>query len=216
MNPYLITGPAQIGISGGRTSAHMVYKTLEAHGGALPPDVHLFFQNTGKERGDAGFHRPDRQALESEHRLDGVMPRVRSAGRCALVPAGGFRNIQSQRRTVHDNARVLRRVQEGREKPGAGATELLEQYVHRVPEGEDRRKHMRALGYTEWDCVVGIRYDEPKRYHRMMAANDRGGTRGDNLCPSYTAGITKEDVAEFWSAQRFDLGMDSDFGNCDL
>ncbi len=75
---------------------------------------------------------------------------------------------------------------------------------------------MRALGYTEWDCVVGIRYDEPKRYHRMMAANDRGGTRWDNLCPSYTAGITKEDVAEFWQAQSFDQGMDSDFGNCDL
>lgn len=50
----------------------------------------------------------------------------------------------------------------------------------------------------------------------MMAANDRGGTRWDNLCPSYTAGITKEDVAEFWRAQPFDLGMDSDFGNCDL
>lgn len=50
MNSYLITGPAQIGISGGRTSGHMVYKILEAHGGTLPPDVHLFFQNTGKER----------------------------------------------------------------------------------------------------------------------------------------------------------------------
>jgi len=28
----------------------MVYKILEAHGGTLPADVHLFFQNTGKER----------------------------------------------------------------------------------------------------------------------------------------------------------------------
>jgi len=50
MNPYLITGPAQIGISRGRTSGHMVYKILEAHGAPLPPNVHLFFQNTGKER----------------------------------------------------------------------------------------------------------------------------------------------------------------------
>ncbi|MGO4011721.1 MULTISPECIES: hypothetical protein [Pseudomonas] len=48
MNPYMITGPAQIGISGGRTSGHMVYMILEARGGTLPPDVHLFFQNTGK------------------------------------------------------------------------------------------------------------------------------------------------------------------------
>ena len=50
MNPYQITGPAQIGVSGGRTSGHMLWKILEAHGGKLPEDVHAFFQNTGKER----------------------------------------------------------------------------------------------------------------------------------------------------------------------
>jgi 3'-phosphoadenosine 5'-phosphosulfate sulfotransferase (PAPS reductase)/FAD synthetase len=49
MNPYLITEPAQIGISFGRTIGHMIYKILEAHGGNLPPDVQLFFQNAGKE-----------------------------------------------------------------------------------------------------------------------------------------------------------------------
>jgi len=50
MNPYQITGPAQIGVSGGRTSGHMLWKILEAHSGKLPADVHAFFQNTGKER----------------------------------------------------------------------------------------------------------------------------------------------------------------------
>jgi 3'-phosphoadenosine 5'-phosphosulfate sulfotransferase (PAPS reductase)/FAD synthetase len=49
INPYQITGPAQIGVSG-RTSGHMLWKILEANGGKLPPDVHAFFQNTGKER----------------------------------------------------------------------------------------------------------------------------------------------------------------------
>lgn len=38
-------------------------------------------------------------------------------------------------------------------------------------------KHMRALGYDEWDCIVGIRYDEPRRYSRMMTANERGNAR---------------------------------------
>ena len=50
MNPYLITVPPQIGISGGRTSGHMAYKILAAHGRTPSPDVHLFFQKTGKER----------------------------------------------------------------------------------------------------------------------------------------------------------------------
>jgi hypothetical protein len=85
----------------------------------------------------------------------------------------------------------------------------------RVDEFSEPRLGYASL-YTEWDCVVGIRYEEPKRYHRMMAANDRGGTRWDNLCPSYTAGITNEYVATFWKDQPFDLGMSSDFGNCDL
>ncbi|WP_434771228.1 hypothetical protein [Pseudomonas entomophila] len=49
-----------------------------------------------------------------------------------------------------------------------------------------------------------------------MIANERGNARWDSVCPSYVAGITKEDVASFWADQPFDLGMDSDFGNCDL
>ena len=49
-NPYRIEGPALISFSGGRTSAFMLFKILEAHGGTLPDDVHVCFANTGKER----------------------------------------------------------------------------------------------------------------------------------------------------------------------
>lgn len=49
-DPYLITGPALISFSGGRTSAYMLRMILDAHGGALPDDVHVTFANTGKER----------------------------------------------------------------------------------------------------------------------------------------------------------------------
>ncbi|WP_313643444.1 hypothetical protein [Pseudomonas sp.] len=49
MTPYQITGPAQIGLSGGRTSGYMTRRILDAHGGSLSGDVHAFFQNTGKE-----------------------------------------------------------------------------------------------------------------------------------------------------------------------
>lgn len=50
LSPYPITGPAQIGFSGGCTSGYMLYHILEAHGGHLPEGVHVTFQNTGKER----------------------------------------------------------------------------------------------------------------------------------------------------------------------
>lgn len=39
-DPFLIEGPAAISFSGGRTSALMLRRILDAHGGTLPPDVH--------------------------------------------------------------------------------------------------------------------------------------------------------------------------------
>ena len=48
-NPYYIDEPARISFSGGRTSAYMLWKVLEAHGGVLPDHVVVTFANTGKE-----------------------------------------------------------------------------------------------------------------------------------------------------------------------
>ena len=48
-NPYFIDEPAAVSFSGGRTSAYMLYKILEAHGGKLPDHIKCLFSNTGKE-----------------------------------------------------------------------------------------------------------------------------------------------------------------------
>ena len=48
-SPYLVTGPALISFSGGRTSGKMLRRILDTHGGSLPADVHAVFCNTGKE-----------------------------------------------------------------------------------------------------------------------------------------------------------------------
>jgi 3'-phosphoadenosine 5'-phosphosulfate sulfotransferase (PAPS reductase)/FAD synthetase len=48
-NPYLITEPTCISFSGGRTSAYMLWKVLQAHGGKLPDEAIVLFANTGKE-----------------------------------------------------------------------------------------------------------------------------------------------------------------------
>lgn len=50
MNPYFIKGPALLSFSGGRTSAYMLWKIRQAHGGTLPADIIVTFANTGKER----------------------------------------------------------------------------------------------------------------------------------------------------------------------
>ena len=52
MSPFRIEGPAIINVSGGRTSAYMLRRILDACDGALSADVHAVFANTGKERAE--------------------------------------------------------------------------------------------------------------------------------------------------------------------
>jgi 3'-phosphoadenosine 5'-phosphosulfate sulfotransferase (PAPS reductase)/FAD synthetase len=49
MNPFHIDEPTVISFSGGRTSAFMLYKVLEAHDMSLPEEAIVCFANTGKE-----------------------------------------------------------------------------------------------------------------------------------------------------------------------
>ena len=48
-NPFEIKEPTCISFSGGRTSAYMLWRVLEAHGGKLPQEAVVCFANTGKE-----------------------------------------------------------------------------------------------------------------------------------------------------------------------
>lgn len=48
MSPFIINEPTCISFSGGRTSAYMLWRVLEAHGG-LPNEAIVCFANTGKE-----------------------------------------------------------------------------------------------------------------------------------------------------------------------
>jgi phosphoadenosine phosphosulfate reductase family protein len=70
------------------------------------------------------------------------------------------------------------------------------------------QKWMKARGYTDWDTVVGIRADEPKR---VVTMRERG-----LLVPLADAGITEADILAFWRAQPFDLQLRPHESNCDL
>lgn len=215
MNPYRITGPAQIGFSGGRSSGFMLYHILEEHEGQLPPDVHVTFQNTGKER------------LET---LDFIHECQRHWG----VPItwlefdGVYGQGLSWKVVTYDTASrngepfdLMLQYYADYRREEKGEPAILPNPVNRMC--TDRMKikastwYMRdVLGFDSWDAVIGIRADEPRRYHRMMAANQKGSNRWENVTPMYHAGVLKPDVNGFWARQPFDLGIDSDLGNCDL
>ncbi|PHN28917.1 hypothetical protein [Pseudomonas sp. ICMP 561] len=217
MTPYLITGPAQIGLSGGRTSGHMAWKILEAHDFNLPSDVHFFFQNTGKEREETLVF------IDQMSKRWGInvvwMEWCRVYGQPDDAQWYKLVDFETASRNGEPFSMMLDYFAEYRRQE-KGLPMWLPNFSNnactaylKIKIGE---KHMLSLGYDHWDCVVGIRKDEPGRYHRMMAANAKGGARWESVCPSYTAGVINDDVAAFWEAQDFDLGMDSDLGNCDL
>lgn len=74
-------------------------------------------------------------------------------------------------------------------------------------------RYLRSLGFSSWDCAVGIRYDEENRYRRMK---NKPAGRWEYLFPLYDFQITKKQVYEFWGKQPFDLTIPSDYGNCDF
>ena len=76
------------------------------------------------------------------------------------------------------------------------------------------KAYLMAMGLEHWDTAIGIRYDEPKRYHKLRA-ND-GKDRWDYIFPLWEFKAAKESVAAFWKAQGFDLGMHSNLSNCDF
>lgn len=215
MNPYQITGPAQIGFSGGRSSGYMLYHILETHGGQLPEGVHVTFQNTGKERNE-------------------TLDFIRECQRHWNVPItwlefdGVYGQGLSWKVVSHETASrngepfdLMLQYYADYRREEKGEPPILPNPVNRMC--TDRMKikastwYMRdVVGLDSWDAIIGIRADEPRRYHRMMAANEKGGNRWENVTPMYHAGVLKADVNSFWARQLFDLGIDSNLGNCDL
>jgi 3'-phosphoadenosine 5'-phosphosulfate sulfotransferase (PAPS reductase)/FAD synthetase len=238
-NPYFIQGPAQIGFSGGRSSAYMLYHILDAHNGELPDNVYVTFQNTGKEREETlvfiheienrwglkihwleynrEWQSPDAGRHEIEKIISDLLPITEYE---IDIQAMHFKEISFE--TASRNGEPFKAMLDyykdyRREIKGEPA--ILPNPTNRMC--TDRLKikiaaqFMRQF-YSNWDAIIGIRYDEPRRYHRMMSANEKKLNRWQTSCPMYESRVIKEQVNEFWSKQSFDLGMHSDFGNCDL
>ncbi|WP_395502049.1 adenine nucleotide alpha hydrolase family protein [Ectopseudomonas mendocina] len=214
-SPYQITGPAQIGFSGGRSSGYMLHHILDAHDGQLPSDVHVTFQNTGKERVETldFVHEVGQRWGVPIHWLEFDATYGQGLSWKFVSYETASRNGEPFDRMLNYYAEYRRAVKN--EPP------ILPNPANRMC--TDRMKikastwFMRDVqGVPSWDAVIGIRADEPRRYHKMMAANERASNRWENVTPMYHAGVTKCAVNQFWARQPFDLAIDSDLGNCDL
>lgn len=199
-NPYLITGPALISFSGGRTSAFMLWQILQAHGGKLPDDVVVAFANTGKEREETlrFVHECGTRWGVHIHWLEWrPMPeRFAEAGFNSAARSGEpFEGLIALRGRL----------------PNA-----LQRFCSRELKVEPIKAFCLSLGWDHWQNVIGLRYDEGLRVLRKLAENDKGGHRWKSAMPMAKAKATKADVMAFWAGHDFDLGLMPHEGNCDL
>lgn len=196
MNPFLITEPTVISFSGGRTSAYMLWRVLEANGG-LPDDALVVFANTGKEE---------------EATLQFVNDCEKNWG-CEIhwlefqVEDPKFRRVNFE--TASRNGEPFEALIRQRKYLPNPVT----RFCTAILKIRTIDRYVKSLGWDHDENMdwVGIRADEMRRAVKM----DRSRT------PLVTAGVTAKDVGEFWANHSFDLGLPNIngktmHGNCDL
>lgn len=201
-DPFRIEGPANVNFSGGRTSAYMLWRILEAHGGTLPDDVHVLFANTGRERPET---------------LDFV-------AECAS--RWDVRIVWLEWRDGPHGQRFEEVSHNSASRAGEPFEALIDQkgfppnqvtrYCTEKLKIEVMRDFMRAQGHRRRVSVIGLRADESHRVLRARAGCKRRRAGETKLFPLHDAGTTKADVMAFWAAQPFDLRLEDHEGNCDL
>lgn len=226
-NPYLLPeGPVAVQFSGGRTSGYMLQHIIDAHGGTLPTDCHVLFQNTGRER-------PETLEFVEECSLRmGVeivwLEYAEDDGRPSFARVGPGTN-----RPASTNGEPLEMVFRRRNYLPNPVTRFCTTEAKARPSA----KYMRWLGYESWTSVLGIRADEQSRIVKpgcidratqmdlfadddFVASSRKKKQRWTNYYPLSIAGVSRHAVTAWWSRQPFDLrlptaGGNTPHGNCD-
>ena len=205
MDPFKIDSPTCISFSGGRTSAYMLWRVLQSNGG-LPKEALVCFANTGKED-EATLRFVDRCSKEWGVPITWVeyWEAEQTKDRFRLV------TFETASRNGEPFEAIIRRRNYLPNPVSRFCTvEMKVRAIHR---------YLKSIGWTEWDSMLGIRADEPRRLAKI--GNQDYGKHEEKVAPLGVAGITKEMVGEFWKSQSFDLelpniGGVTYHGNCDL
>lgn len=207
---FRIDGPAYISFSGGRTSAYMLWCILHAWDFKLPKDVRVFFANTGEEMpATLDFVRDCATAWNVP--IEWVEYRLTDDD----VPTYAVVDYETASREGQPFDLYLQHVErmcgaKGNAPylPGPGNRFCTTELKIRV-----MKKRMLDLGYEHWTNVVGIRFDEPRRWRKI---NRQPPERWEVDLPLVDEGVTVDHVRAFWREQPFDLGIRGDWeGNCD-
>jgi len=203
-NPFKITEPTCISFSGGRTSAYMLWRVLQSNGG-LPDEAKVCFANTGKED-------------------DATLRFVQDCSEQWGVPITWLEYQQEDPRFKVVNFEIASRQGEPFEaiiKKRNFLPNPVARFCTVELKIQPELKYLKSLGWSDWDNMVGIRADEPRRVAKIKANPSGGKAEPERIMPLASAGIRKEDVGAFWASQPFDLALPNIngvtyHGNCDL
>lgn len=213
MNIYKTTEPSVISFSGGRTSAYMLWKVLDAYDGKLPENIKVCFANTGREMPETlDFV----QACSDNWGVD-----ITWLERYAEVAPEDHKNkfVYTTKVVTYDTAArdgqpFLDLLKAKRYAPNPVARFCtVELKIRPIKEWLlDQGWETPYLGF------IGIRADEQRRAAKMHGTIESGQER---YLPLWLDKVTKEDIYEFWTNNDFDLQLPNnngvtDWGNCDL
>lgn len=210
-DPFKIDSRTALSVSGGRTSGLMLWLTLQANGGALPPGCLAIFCNTGKEE-EATLRFVRDMATQWSVPIVWLEYRADDPG-FAIV------DFDTASR---DGEPFEAMVKKERFLPSAVQRTCTSRLKIRV-----MHKYFRTLGWFDdddgWDQFIGIRADEQRRVSKIRARGRSTETVKESMCmPLADAGIAVGDVRDFWAAHPFTLELFTDSkgrtlgGNCDL
>lgn len=204
MSPFEILEPTCISFSGGRTSAYMLWRVLEENNGKLPDDAVVCFANTGKEE-EATLRFVDRCSKEWN------VPIVWLEYVDAEESKDRWKKVTFE--TASRNGEPFEAVIRKKSYLPNPVTRFctIEMKIRTIANYLLHVGMCEKRSHGEHMSWVGIRADEPRRAAKIQ--RDR--------TPLVSAGITKQDVGDFWKKQNFDLELPNFngvtyHGNCDL
>lgn len=183
----------------------MLKNILEAHEYSLPDGVFVIFCNTGLEH-DSTYefiHQIEEEWTDiiwleydkwedSKHRHGYKIVNYETASR----------DGEPFRKLIQEN-----KTKDGKPYMPNPRTRICTQYL----KINSKYRFCKENGIKEWDNLVGLRYDEPRRVN-----NIKSWYKCETVsAPMYHAEHDIYDVMEFWNTHHFDLGIPSkEFTNC--
>lgn len=213
MNPYRIDTPALISFSGGRTSAYMLKKIIEAYDGTLPDDMHVVFANTGKEMPQTlDFVRDCAKQWDVKINwieLYDVDKEPEGEGTDGWMFKYKLVDYDSASRKGEPFEKLIDHYGKLPNSTNRFCTFLLKQRAIIWFE--------RQQGLKDMDQVIGLRADEPRRVHRIKDRNQNA----HYYTPLHDANVTQLEIQKYWQESNFDLNLIATdqhtlFGNCDM